>query len=112
MTASAPAGRLSLVGKGRLEVGADADLALVQLDSARELSAGELRSRHRRSPYVGRTLTAQVRHTLLRGEPVGPADPPRGRLLTPGRRVRGGQMTVDAPGRTAQKANPSRKTSL
>lgn len=87
VTASVPADRLSLAGKGRLEVGADADLALVQLGPARELSAGELRSRHRRSPYVGRTLTAQVRHTLLRGEPIGPAEPPRGRLLTPGRRV-------------------------
>ena len=87
VTASVPADRLSLAGKGRLEVGADADLALVQLGPARELSAGELRSRHRRSPYVGRTLTAQVRHTLLRGEPIRPAEPPRGRLLTPGRRV-------------------------
>lgn len=87
VTASAPADRLSLAGKGRLEVGADADLALVQLGPARELLAGELRSRHRRSPYLGRTLTAQVRHTLLRGEPIGPADPPRGQLLTPGRRV-------------------------
>ncbi len=87
VTASVPADRLSLAGKGRLEVGADADLALVQLGPARELSAAELRSRHRRSPYVGRMLTAQVRHTLLRGEPVGPAEPPRGRLLTPGRRI-------------------------
>lgn len=89
VTASAPADRLSLAGKGRLEVGADADLALVQLGPARELLAGELRSRHRRTPYLGRTLTAQVRHTLLRGEPIGPADPPRGQLLTPGRRVAG-----------------------
>jgi allantoinase len=87
VTASAPADRLSLAGKGHLEVGADADLALVQLGPARELLAGELRSRHRRSPYLGRTLTAQVRHTLLRGEPIGPAEPPRGKLLTPGRRV-------------------------
>jgi len=87
ITATTPASRLRLAGKGRLEVGADADLALVEVGPSRELAASELRSRHRRSPYLGRTLTARVRHTLLRGEPIVPGAPPRGRLLTPGRRI-------------------------
>jgi allantoinase len=87
ITAGASARRLRLAGKGRLEVGADADLALVELGPTRELSARELRSRHRSSPYVGRPLTAQVRHTLLRGELVRPGTPPRGQLLVPGRQI-------------------------
>lgn len=87
ITAQESADRLRLAGKGRLEVGADADLALVELGPARELSAQELRSRHRRSPYIGRILTARVRHTLLRGEPVGLDSPPRGQLLVPGRQI-------------------------
>ena len=90
ITASEAADRLRLAGKGRLEVGADADLVLVELGPPRELSAQELRSRHRRSPYIGRTLTARVRHTLLRGEPIEPRGPPRGRLLVPGRRLAAG----------------------
>jgi allantoinase len=91
ITATAPARALALAGKGRLEVGADADLALVELGTRRELQASELRSRHRRSPYVGHGLTARVRHTLLRGEPILAGAPPRGRLLRPGQRIPAGE---------------------
>jgi allantoinase len=81
------AARFRLPGKGTLAVGGDGDLALVQTGAMRQLTRAELRDRHGLSPYVGRTLAARVRATVLRGrvihrdgEPVGSA---AGRPLTP-----------------------------
>ena len=56
--------------KGRLAVGTDADLALVKLGQRFKVEATALLDRHRQSPYVGRTLTAQVIRTILRGRTV------------------------------------------
>jgi allantoinase len=84
---TAAAQRLRLPGKGSLEVGADGDVALVSLDDPRVLEAGELHYRHRLSPYIGRTLSARVVATVLRGQPIyrdgAMVGEPRGRLLTP-----------------------------
>jgi allantoinase len=84
---TAAAQRFRLPGKGTLEVGADGDVALVSLDDPRVLEAGELHYRHRLSPYVGRTLSARVVATVLRGEVIyrdgAMVGEPRGRLLTP-----------------------------
>jgi dihydroorotase-like cyclic amidohydrolase len=77
--------RFRLPCKGTLEPGADADLALVALGEPRTLAAEQLCSRHKRSPYVGRTFTARIVHTLLRGRPVAVNDVPRGRLQKPSR---------------------------
>ena len=79
--------RFRLPGKGRLEPGADADLAVVDLAASHELTAEELHYRHRHSPFLGRTLSAHVVRTLVRGRTVF-ADgrvigAPTGRLLTP-----------------------------
>jgi allantoinase len=86
--AGAAARRLRLRGKGSLSVGAHADVALVDFGRPRQLVAAELRYRHRQSPFVGRELTARVRWTILRGEPVYRdgrlLGEPRGRLVTPG----------------------------
>jgi allantoinase len=86
-TACAAAARFRLERKGRLSLGRDADIALVDLDAAWTLAPDDLRYRHRHSPYVGRRLHGRVRQTILRGrtimrdgEPTGPA---RGRLLKP-----------------------------
>jgi allantoinase len=83
----AAARRLRLAGKGKLEVGADADLALVDLRGVRTLAPGELWYRHKVSPYCGRTLRARVERTLLRGETVYAAGavvgPARGRFVAP-----------------------------
>jgi allantoinase len=65
-----PARRLRLAAKGRLEVGADADLALVEIGAPRTLRAEDLLYRHRHSPYAGRTLHARVARTLVRGRTV------------------------------------------
>lgn len=81
LTATAPSARLRLPGKGRIEPGADADLALVRMGEV-ELTAGELADRHRHNPYVGRTFGGRVERTFLRGED---ATKPSGRLLRPAR---------------------------
>jgi allantoinase len=65
-----PARRFRLPHKGRLELGADADLALVDLLGRQIIRAEDLFYRHRHSPYVGRTLNTVVRRTILRGRTV------------------------------------------
>jgi len=83
LVATAPARRFRLAGKGLLEVGADADLALVDPTATGPLRADELRYRHRTSPFVGRDLGCRVVRTLLRGVDVGAGAAPRGRLVRP-----------------------------
>jgi len=77
LVTGAPARRFGLP-KGRLEPGADADLALVAIGGPFEL--GEPRDRHRANPFAGRPLHARVVRTLLRGRDAGEA---RGRLIVP-----------------------------
>jgi allantoinase len=54
--------------KGRIDVGLDADLVLVERDASHEITAAELLYRHRHSPYVGRKIAARIRRTILRGQ--------------------------------------------
>ncbi len=74
--------------KGRIAVGADADLALVDLRRSAALRAVDLLYRHRHSPYVGRELRGRVVRTLVRGTTVyldgKVVSEPIGRLLKPG----------------------------
>jgi allantoinase len=79
LTAAAPAARFRIAGKGRIEVGHDADLALVD-PRPYTLARADLRDRHKLSPYVGRELGARVVRTLVRGRDPAPG---AGRLLTP-----------------------------
>jgi len=71
LTAGAPAARLGLApAKGALEIGADADLVL--LDPAQEwtIARDDLLDRHRLSPFAGRTLRGRVVRTILRGQTI------------------------------------------
>jgi allantoinase len=68
--ASFPARRFALPGKGTLEVGADADLALVRPNTPWTLTADDLRQRHRLSPFIGRESRHRVMRTLVRGRTV------------------------------------------
>ena len=55
--------------KGRIQIGLDADLALLRVDDPHELSNDELLYRHRQGPYGGRACNVRVVRTLLTGRP-------------------------------------------
>lgn len=67
--------------KGRIALGTDADLVLVNLAQEYTLHAADLLYRHQHSPYVGRKFRGQVVRTFVRGHTV----------------VRDGQVVVTAP---------------
>ena len=81
------AARFGFAQKGRIEVGADADLALVDLDDAFVFGEGDLFYRHKVSPFVGRRFRGRVVRTIVRGETVFRdgeiVSRPLGRLLRP-----------------------------
>ena len=67
----------------RIAPGEPADLVVFEADRAWEVAATDLVQRHPITPYLGRTVTGQVRHTWLRGTPL----------------VADGQLTGARPGR-------------
>jgi allantoinase len=87
LTSGYIARRFGLTSKGRLSPGADADLAIVDLQSSGTLKQEDLLYRHQQSPYVGKTLRGRVLRTMLRGHTVyfegKIVSQPLGRLLIP-----------------------------
>lgn len=65
-----PAERFRLGRKGKIELGADADLFLLDPKADYEVTAESLFYRHQHSPHVGRRLRARVRRTILRGKTI------------------------------------------
>lgn len=55
---------------GPVAAGSAANLCVIDPTATWTVDLSRLASRSRNSPYGGRTLTGQVRHTLFRGEPV------------------------------------------
>ncbi len=53
--------------KGLIAEGRDADFSLLAFGKEREISADELWTRHRISPYIGRRSRVRVTHTFVRG---------------------------------------------
>ena len=77
-----PARVVGLPGRGRLEVGAAADLVVFAPEEHWTVHAAELQHRNAITPYEGREVTGRVRRTFLDGRQVALTDPPRGRLLS------------------------------
>ncbi|UXR30698.1 allantoinase AllB [Staphylococcus simulans] len=66
--ATEPAKRFGLDNKGSIAVGKDADFVFIKPESSYTLQVEDLEYRNKLSPYVGRTINAQVAKTILRGE--------------------------------------------
>jgi allantoinase len=70
LTSATPAKRFDIARKGAIEIGFDADLALVDFGAGQTVAEDTMLLRHRISPYLGMTLPGVVRQTLRRGEVI------------------------------------------
>jgi dihydroorotase-like cyclic amidohydrolase len=70
LLATAPAKAFGLADKGRLEVGADADIAVVDLDAELEITDDIVLSKIGYTPYAGKRVRGVVDTTLVRGRVV------------------------------------------
>jgi allantoinase len=70
LVADRPARRFGLADRGRIEPGAWADLALIDLSSRFELKREDLLQRHPLSPYLGNSFRGIVKRTIRRGETI------------------------------------------
>jgi allantoinase len=75
-----PADLVGLGGKGRIAVGADADLVAFDPDGTFVVHAGDLHHRNPVTPYAGKRLQGVVMTTWLRGRTVT-GHRPSGRFL-------------------------------
>ena len=82
--ARAPAELVGLAYKGRIAVGADADLVAFDPEASFTVDPERLLHRHPLSAYAGRELRGVVRRTWLRGAPVSGTDRRHGRLISRG----------------------------
>jgi allantoinase len=78
---TAPADLVGLSRKGRIAPGTDADLVVLAPEERHGVEVQDLRFRNPVSAYLGADLAGVVRRTWLAGRPVGPDDPPAGRLV-------------------------------
>jgi dihydroorotase len=70
LLAGAPARAFGLANKGRLEVGADADIAIVDLERELEIRDEDVLSKIGWTPYAGQRVRGTVDTTLVRGREV------------------------------------------
>lgn len=68
--ATNPADRFGLNQKGRIAIGKDADLVLIDPNSSYTLKASDLEYRHKISPYINKKIDAQINMTFLRGKRI------------------------------------------
>lgn len=84
--ATAPADRVGLTHKGRIEVGADADFCVLAPDEEFVVDVAALQHKNPVSAYAGCRLAGVVRQTWLRGTPIDTDGAPRGQFLQKGQR--------------------------
>ena len=86
MLSENPARRFGIKNKGRLDIGFDADLSLVNLAQSFTLKSEDLHYRHPQSPYIGQAFKGRVERTLLRGRTIfdGGFGKAQGQLVRPG----------------------------
>lgn len=65
-----PADIFGMKQKGRIDIGADADLVVVDLDAEKEITEAEVLSRCGHTPYAGRKVRGVPVRTLVRGTTV------------------------------------------
>ncbi|WP_137844724.1 dihydroorotase family protein [Microbacterium sp. 2FI] len=71
MVASVPSAKFGLGGvKGSLQVGADADVVIADMDSEWTITDDDVLSKIGWTPYNGRTISARIERTLVRGRDV------------------------------------------
>jgi allantoinase len=70
LTSAFGARRFRINRKGTIEVGRDADLALVNASASQIVQEDMLFQRHKITPWMGRTLHGVVRTTIRRGEVI------------------------------------------
>ena len=70
MTSAGPARLFGIAGKGRVAVGYDADLTIVDLKRARTITDEWIASRSRWTPYDGKPMTGWPVGTIVRGRRV------------------------------------------
>ncbi|NUU60102.1 allantoinase [Paenibacillus agri] len=71
MTASAPAERFDLADrKGKIAVGMDADLAIIDLDTPFTVTEDNYYAKHKQSLYMGHTFPSSIVGTIVRGKVV------------------------------------------
>ncbi len=83
--ATKPADRVGVSGKGRVEVGYDADMAIFAPDEAFIVDAAKLYHRNPITAYDAKPLSGRVRRTWVRGQEVD-FQTPKGRLIKRGER--------------------------
>ncbi|HIG17645.1 MAG TPA: hypothetical protein EYQ31_10375 [Candidatus Handelsmanbacteria bacterium] len=76
-----PAENYRLSGKGRLEVGYDADIVIVDPDERWQIRNEDIVSRAGWTPYGGREVRGKVRSVLLRGKLLDHGADPDGRFI-------------------------------
>lgn len=70
MTATNPAERFGLVSKGKIEIGYDADFAIISLDENFTATEENFFAKHKQSLYLGHTFPCKVKTTICRGKVV------------------------------------------
>jgi dihydroorotase len=70
LTSAGPARIYGIAGKGRIALGYDADLSIVDLKAKREITADWLASKCAWSPFEGTTVTGWPVATVIRGRMV------------------------------------------